>query len=270
MGISHHKQSRNPWKNPEGKSFAWCRQGFVPKSIMCTYIGMSPRWIAAFEPFITSSLNTNGLKALCSFQHGAFICVERQGPFKGHSRERERRHETYCSVKTGCPLPGPCSEYGVTRCGLCESLLLGTWKEHRAWITIPLDVRQQTYAHSVLPTRSKSHFPKSARLKCFWNLWRWTRHLDNKFGKASYIFMNWCRSKSKFVLLSFFLFLKNLTVTWWNESKQNATALIFKHAKRSKLERKCITFIMNLYQSIYQIKSSIFNQFIHYFISCLV
>lgn len=112
-------------KNPEGKSFAWCRQGFVPKSIMCTYTGMSPTMDCSICS--RSSKRRAQYKwsesTLFFFQHGAFIRVERPGPFKGHSGEK-----TYCLVKIGCPLSGPRAAYWVTSCWLASKSSVGYLK----------------------------------------------------------------------------------------------------------------------------------------------
>lgn len=43
------------------------------------------------------SLNTNGLKALRSFQYGTFICVEHQWPFKGQSQRDTFLSESWVS-----------------------------------------------------------------------------------------------------------------------------------------------------------------------------
>lgn len=92
---------------------------------MCTYIGMSP------TPYCSICSRSSKRRAqykwsestLFFFQHGAFIRVERPGPFKGHSREK-----TYCSVKIGCPLSGPCTAYWVTSCWLASKSSVGYLK----------------------------------------------------------------------------------------------------------------------------------------------
>lgn len=69
--------------------------------------------IEAFNRFIRSSLDINCLEMLWPVQHSSFLST------RSHWKvTAKRRHEAYCSVKTGCPLSGPCTEYWVTCCWL--------------------------------------------------------------------------------------------------------------------------------------------------------